>query len=403
VSDRRSLGRLAAYGVLGAIWLALAIRIIATSDQTQWDFKVYYHAANAWAVGLDPYDLQSLSDLSGEDIELPYVYPPGVLCFFRLFSWMPYEIAARVWVLLKLAALAALAIIWRRCFLQDVDGLLFAIVLLLGFSATVVWDLRSGNVSILEQLLLWTGFLNYLRDRRVAAAAFIGLASVFKLTPIIFLGLLLLPRCHPRTAVMALVTGLVVCLLCLAPLAWQPHLAQPFVTNAVSVTKSLGPLNPCVVSVIDWLGRNEDSASWLQRSPLSRQLLLAGYVLVILGFSIRPFICLVRQRDQLGLIVLSALIYALLLPRFQIYNYILLIPPACLLVHAVRSRISVVALLAILLCLQGRAGGYDATLNGLLWSFGPWMLALGLWLMCITGPGPFAASKPGQDDESRRC
>src|SRR5690554_4874104 len=74
----------------------------------QVDFFTYYTAAQTWARGETPYDVANLSETAGEEVRFPFIYPPVALPFFYLFTVVPFGIAAKGWVGLKLVALAAL-------------------------------------------------------------------------------------------------------------------------------------------------------------------------------------------------------------------------------------------------------------------------------------------------------
>jgi hypothetical protein len=53
-------------------------------------------------------------------------------------------------------------------------------------------DLGVGNISSLEQRLMWLAFFFYLQRRLLLFSIFILMAATFKLVPVLFLFLLLL-------------------------------------------------------------------------------------------------------------------------------------------------------------------------------------------------------------------
>src|SRR3954467_10385052 len=78
-----------------------------------WDFRVYYHAAQAWRDGLNPYDTHTLPDQLRED-GFKFNYPPFSLGLFAPFTHWPVERALQVFTALKAIALAWLIWLWSR-------------------------------------------------------------------------------------------------------------------------------------------------------------------------------------------------------------------------------------------------------------------------------------------------
>jgi len=372
--------RLVAHAFVAVLWLGFLIELIRERHEKQLDFRTYYYACKTWEQGLDPYDLSNLARVSDGEVKFPFFYPPVTLYLFRLFSWMPYEAASTLWLITKLASLAALVAIWKRHFLSHVDSVLLSVTVLLGFNAAVGWDLKAGNVSILEQLLLWMGFACYLREQQLAAAVFIVLGAVFKLTPAVFLGLLLLPRPTVKSCALVVAGVAALCLLCFVPFAWRPELGHSFLGNAM-MAREIGVHNPCALAFIDALRHDTHFAALAKRLPLLPTLLWVGYVVTVAGFSLRPLLGLVVQRDRPGLLLLLAIIYALLVPRFKSYSYILLIPPALMLAYAARHTLSPITLAAFLLCLPEYCNPYPKL--GHLDGYYPWVLTLGMWVVAI--------------------
>jgi hypothetical protein len=96
--------------------------------------------------------------------------------------------------LLKVVALAFLIGLWRSTFLGGSANLLFFVLLLFAFNRALDLDITAGNITVFEQLVLWGGFAAYLRGRIGWFCSAVLLVAMFKVTPILFLVLLLLPR-----------------------------------------------------------------------------------------------------------------------------------------------------------------------------------------------------------------
>ena len=104
---------------------------------TQWDFLVYYYAAQAFSEGLNPYLLESLSSVSGEELQLTYVYPPNTLPFFRILNFFSYDTAHRIWLVLKLISLSVLICLWRGYFIKNISLLLILFFTLFAFNFAI--------------------------------------------------------------------------------------------------------------------------------------------------------------------------------------------------------------------------------------------------------------------------
>ena len=117
------------------------------------------------------------------------------------FTGLDYATAARLWLVFKLLALFALASGWRRLVVPRIDRGLFVLVVALGFSGAALWDLRSGNVDLFEQLLLSSAFAIYLRCRYRLFTAGVVAAAALKLLPVAFLLFLFAPGFREGTMV----------------------------------------------------------------------------------------------------------------------------------------------------------------------------------------------------------
>jgi len=183
-------------GAAIALLMLAVARYIARSLGGAWDFETFYWAAAALSRGLDPYRTETLGAVAGKPVVLPFLYPPATLALFIPLTWLPLHAAMALWLALKLALATALVALWRRVFLPGTSLPLVVAVAVFGYNAAMLWDLETGNVSILEQFLLWLAFACYVRERRLAFAALVAFASMFKLLPIVFLGLLFVPSRH---------------------------------------------------------------------------------------------------------------------------------------------------------------------------------------------------------------
>ena len=166
---------IASWGVGRTVLLAAVIGVaacyVALGASRQWDFETYYYAAAAYRLGLDPYDVQSLVAVAGQAIDLPFLYPPLTLLFFIPFTYLPIAAAGALWLGLKCVLAVVLLWVWRGVFLRSTGISTIIVVTLLGFNLALLWDLRTGNVALLEVLLLWFAFAAYPRTRILRRAS----------------------------------------------------------------------------------------------------------------------------------------------------------------------------------------------------------------------------------------
>lgn len=82
---------------------------------------------------------------------------------------------------MKLAALLALIAVWIKIVPVN-KGTWWAIcvTVLIGYRCTVLRDIRSGNISIFEQLMIWSGILLSLRHRNLLGGIGLAFSSVFQ-------------------------------------------------------------------------------------------------------------------------------------------------------------------------------------------------------------------------------
>ena len=129
---------------------------------------------------------------------LHFVYPPLVAAVFAPLSVLNVSATKVLWLLLKIGAFLATVRLWQRRIAarQDVVPALFYFTFAFGSAALV--DFTAGNIAIFEQLLLWLGFAALLSRRWWTFVALVIVAAQAKLTPVFFLGLLLVIDERPR-------------------------------------------------------------------------------------------------------------------------------------------------------------------------------------------------------------
>jgi hypothetical protein len=332
-------------------WAGLFATVWSKPDTYQFDFKSYYCAAKAYELGRSPYDVANLRLAGGNPHLLGFYYPLSVLHLLRPVCRLEYDTAHRVWVVLKAFAALALLLVWKRAFLKNASWLVLLVAGLLCFGAATVWDIKSGNITLFEQLFLWTGFACLLRSRMNAFVICIVLASAAKLLLAVFLLLLFLPSLRSRVNTLRFAAGaLAMAVVTLAPFAAHPDYLPGFIHGLTGQHPSLR-FNPSILGLVDEFGAYPRAAFLATGWP--RWLLVAGYY-VLLFFASRPLRWAVRSGSLRFAILVGAMFYALLVPRLIIYSCMIAIVPALalLLPAAGRTKIGEIAVLTAL-CISG--------------------------------------------------
>lgn len=370
--------------LLGLVYLSSLYR---ERERALWDFKTYYHAAQAFQAGEDPYDLAVLSRIAGEEVVLPYVYPPFTLIFFLPFTLFDLSTAIIVYFALKIAAILLLAVLWKK-FLDPDFSLWFLPFALVVFNSALPLDLAAGNISVFEQIFLWMGFLFWMRGRDIPFGALVVAASLFKITPLFFLVLLFFREgsrrwAIPLAAVLAF-TGIQI-----GSRVMFPDMTEMFLNGVGGLfadPDARGLWNPSTFALwIDLAG----AASSYFGGAISLKAPFFGYVLSVGVFALATVRRLMGTTGDRERIVHLCLLYILMVPRLQVYSYLILIPPAFLLIKQAAESKSFPLVLFCVMSLSAR----DVFFPGLkefysfFWDYAPWMIALALWVWAVVGPG----------------
>jgi hypothetical protein len=374
---------------LGATLVALyVIEFVAKNVRLQWDFRVYRAAAQTALHGLDPYLVENLRAVAQRPIELPFVYPAVALLLFLPLAALPSAAALWVWIGFKTAILVALVWVWRQWFLRSTNALALVLVAVFGFNAAALWDLRSGNVALIEIGLLWVGLTAYVRGHRTVFGVLIVVAAVFKLLPIAFLALLLVPAPPERlrpAQLAALLIGFVA--LIVGPTLVGPSANWRGFASNVSAAIPQGDANPgalaLALEVVPHTSGDPDG-SW----PMAIAIWTA-YVLTLLAISLPWLRRAWRAQDPVTWAMGSTMLFVLLSPRPMAYGYVLVVPAAFHFAGRwARGRI-LSLLVALALSAQGlaRVAGYPP--SGTIAYHAPFLMALLLWVAeALRAPEP---------------
>jgi hypothetical protein len=376
------------YCILAIYCLFVLARLFAHPDEYQWDFKLDYYAAKVYSAGQSPYDAAVLSRAAGEPLNT-YNPPAFTLLFFAPFSLLSYDAAYCCFLIFKCVLLAALICLWRREFLDGETGIVFYLVCLFGFRSALYLDVRAGNVNLLEQFLLWLAFSCYLRRKLMPFCVLILIGATFKVVTALFLGLLLLSGDEGRYRYLF---GSLVALLAvfLASYVADPRLFKCFVDNALAKMQDEGGLHqPSTLAFLKDVSSALSNATGLEMGRFLPTYLFMGVAAAVAAISWRAYSVLRSHKQgewEKTALLAACVVYALVLPRFKDYYYVLLIVPTYYIIARARRVKAHVALFILVLLpsvlsrenpLPG-FGGFDPMLD-VFWEYYPLIIAYCIW------------------------
>jgi hypothetical protein len=299
----------------------------------QWDFHMFYGAAQDFAAGRSPYRGAGLS----------FYHPPLTLYGYWLFTFVPVPVALTAWYLLKLGALGGLLRLWDRDFVRLDWQWPTVLFFVLAYNAAIYADLVAGNVSVFEELVLWFGFVCLLRERYLLFSLCVILAAQVKLTPVFF-AILFIAACEkPQwrwfAGTLAGFAGV------FSLNQWlQPGLFQNF--WAVSARLDERGDDTSLLALARDVSDRAFGAAFTNSSRIDEVVFLAAAATVSL-ISLRLWLHYRRNAsafDRRLVICFSCFVFALVSPRFKVYTYIVLLAPTLYLLQSVdwRQRIPLI-------------------------------------------------------------
>jgi hypothetical protein len=361
-----------------ACWASVFVSVWNKPGADQWDLNAYGVARVAYDQGLNPYVKADIARVAPGRHILPFVYPLSSMAVFKPIASSNYLTAHRAWLVVKLAAVVALLVVWKFAFLRDTSWLWLLVVGLFAFHAAMIWDIKSGNVNAIEQLLLWSGFACLAKRKLVAFAALVTASAFFKLVPAVFLLLLLWPSVRRKHSV-AIIAASILALAAVTAFSFKDHpdYFRSFL-KAAAMTPGGVQFNPCAFGLATELGRRFPQT--FLSSPVVTYGLWLLFSAGVLFAGRRLIADAWRSPSVAHAIMVACFCYALVAPRFMIYSYVLLVVPVlALVVPAARRSAAGAIALAGLLCIEGLHLLPGET-GKLLQDSGPFLLMLACWL-----------------------
>jgi hypothetical protein len=365
--------------LLVGYFITLILHVSAHHDQYLWDFRTHREAGQILASGSNPYDADILSPKA--HTKFLYTYPPATLFFFRLFALPDYKTACHIFLIGKFILLIGLVYFWQKEFLKEDHGPLFYVFCLLAFNSTVFLDMIAGNINLVQQAMLWLGFCFYIRGRYKLFCLFILIAASFKMTPVFFLILMLLPDDKNKYKYFfgsgALFLGYL-----LIQYLIVPDLFTGFIKNAPIVVGERGAVVPSTNKLIAGIFEMVSKISGMTMPPAFQSAIFIIIAAAVVFFSYRACLRLrqapIENRAMMEVFVLC-LVYALIHPRFKDYGYILLLVPTYYMIKNIRYS-KITPFLFILFIMSNRMMlPIASSIYDIVWAFFPLMVAYGVW------------------------
>jgi hypothetical protein len=390
VFQKTSVLKVVVLVLLGLYSFFLLWNIASGIDQRyQWDFKAYYCAAQVAKIGLDYYDQPYLRHFCSPDVQQYYNYTPWSIWFFRFFNLFDYKTAYLLFFILKILALAGLVFLWKKIFLEAEADLGFFAFVLLAFNGALYVDLLSGNISLFEQLGLWLGFFFLLKRKPFLFGLCVVVIANFKVVPLAFLLLFLFLDVKKKWlhffGWLAGFLGLQA-----VSYALNPFLFKGFLRVFFSMLRETsGVLNPSTFVWLQNLIRDYYPRLLGSVPPALMIYVVFGLLAVVIAWL--TLLALGRLRRRGGLetekvvIFLSCVAYALLLPRFKDYSYVLLLVPAYFALKkyaAGLGRIFLFGLMILSVPENVNLPGLKAVFEQV-WTFMPLWAAVVVWILYL--------------------
>jgi hypothetical protein len=323
-------------GIAILSWAWFIFRVGGNIDNYMWDFQEYYYAARANAEGLDYFRVPDPNSCFGRwsnDPILHYPYFPPSVFVFEPFTNLPPRAAKYLFLAIKAFVLIYLFCLWQFVFLENPSDPFFAIFCLVAFNLSLFLDIRAGNINMVEQGLIWSAFFFFVRGKLIVFCFLIAAAAMFKLTPLLFLGLLVLSNIRfQRRSVLVLILAVATVTIPFAIWLLDPEMLHRFLSTALylaSGNECKLKYNPTLLSLIKYLA-TKYSAFTGTPLPLTVQVcpyIAAVMIIVSLSWKSIRNLNMLKMEERKTAVYLACLVYALVLPRFQDYQWIILLVP----------------------------------------------------------------------------
>lgn len=364
-------------------FIFISLQLIKEKDAHFWDFKVYYHAASSEVD--NPYnDEEIFAQQEWKGKKLAYKYPPLTKYLFKPFNTLTYTQALYCYLLLFFGSIVGLVVVWGKMFKLGKDPwhLLLTIV---GFNASLYLAMRSGNITIILGFIIWFALLQYINGRYLYFALLILVASLFKVTPLALLSLLVFVK-RKESIKPVLIVGVLGLIYAVSNYLTGDEFWH-FRHGLKELTDEFGIVSPNMLALSRAVSHHIFNyylglANWQQIGDIMFIVILFSVLLTVFKYVYNNKNNI--REDKIQQVSLAMLTYFLVLPRVKDYDFFMLIPVVLLLIK--NTKISASLLLVIALSISA----VYITLPGfkflfpLMWDYYPLLLVVSFWLMIIT-------------------
>ncbi|MGW0947946.1 glycosyltransferase 87 family protein [Streptomyces sp. NPDC002623] len=314
----------------GRLLLVLALAVVVTVFTAtvpllrDWfDLRVYYGTVNSWT-----HDGGRVYDYRVPGTQYGFTYPPFAAVVMLPMALVGLRTAIVAALLLNLAALAAVVRVvvgpqWRRYGWYGAGLAACALALFEPLRDTFSF----GQVNVLLLALVLTDAWLLATGRTRWAGIGIGLAAAIKLTPALFIGLLLVTRRRRAAAVATVVAGAATGLAAVV----APDASRFYWTQAMWDTTRVGRL--------DYVS-NQSLQGVLARLGVESRAVWAVLVLVVLGWWAWRARRAVDAGEWLTAFALTGLTACLVSPVTWVHHLVWLLPAFGVLIRAGRPRVA---------------------------------------------------------------
>ena len=202
-------------GPVPVLLLVVAAAAAGAVRVTFTDLVVYRYGGRAVLDGLAPYDA------GDPTFGLPFTYPPFAAVVMVPLALVPGWLAAAVWTAASVGAMAASVVVVRRALGRPSPGWLVAVVTAAALALEPVWqNLTFGQVNAILMLAV---LVDLLGPGRRWSGLLIGVAAGIKLTPLVFVVLLVLVgrRAQAGRALLAFVATVALGFVAMPAASWS--------------------------------------------------------------------------------------------------------------------------------------------------------------------------------------
>lgn len=307
------------------IFLSVSIHVVFNNlDFAGQDFYAYYHATHYFNIGLNPYLETGI---------LQYRYFPVTFYFFNFFTLWDYSESLRIYMLLKTFIYLFTILIWAVYLFKDYKmKTFFILIATFGYKTAALIDFNSGNITVFEFFALTLAFIYLFRNNVIIYCFIIVILALFKVQ-ILLLILIPLVKFDRKNIFVVLFFLMASAAIFFSYYYFEPALMQAYINQINNALGEKGLYSPNfgILQLISTFA-----------VPFIKPVMDFKYLNYLIYFSwlillaLITFLIIKKTKSKVPdtiLISYLILVYALSVPRFQDYTFVLLIVPSVFVIH----------------------------------------------------------------------